>query len=93
MTTFADELKAERTEVKPTTETALWVTWIPTGRGQVQDEGAVVGTEWVCRKRAEGWLRANPEFVGVVKMAPIPSRNICDATLDLGGEIDVSREF
>lgn len=50
---------ADRKSAKPAGE-VLWVTWIPVGKGQTKDEGAVVGTEYVCRKRAAAWLRANP---------------------------------
>jgi hypothetical protein len=62
---------------------ALWVAWIPVGKGQIVDENAVVGTEWVCTKKAEQWLNE----VALVHLAPIARHNICDARLE--GEPDV----
>ena len=59
----------------------LWVTWIPVGKGQTKDEGAVVGTEWVCRKRAAAWLR-EADVVEEVYLAPINPASVVTASAE-----------
>lgn len=72
----------------------LYVAWIPVGKGQIQDEGAIVGTEWACRMKAMQWLEAD-DVVEFVNMAPIPSHNVCQARLEecAPAQLTVEREF
>ena len=65
---------ADRKPAKPAVE-VLWVAWIPTGKGPFKDEGAVVGTEWACRKKAAQWLKAD-DVVQKVYLAPIDAAKI-----------------
>ena len=71
---------ADRKDAKPYVE-QLWVCWIPTGKGPMKDEGACVGNEWVCRKKASQWLKAD-DMVGRVFLAPIHADEVVHATLE-----------